>query len=230
VAVHDTLPVHHDCRTTNTRRVDAESRGGDAEHPRAHRPLPLRCHGACVPDRPPARDVEPGARQDTEFPGVVARPIGSFKTSSDYHYQTMRCNVDLLKIIQIGITLSSEKGELPEDVTTWQFNFHFSVKSVRGSTHFCPTLMLICTTERSEDIYGPDSVDLLQKSGIDFQKHEEFGIPPTYFAELMITSGLVLSDDTTWVSFHRWEPVFGPSAIATHNGLVVTTSGISSKF
>lgn len=68
--------------------------------------------------------------QDTEFPGVVARPIGSFKTSSDYHYQTMRCNVDLLKIIQIGLTLSDEDGNYPQEVSTWQFNFHFSVKCV----------------------------------------------------------------------------------------------------
>lgn len=66
--------------------------------------------------------------QDTEFPGVVARPIGSFKTSSDYHYQTMRCNVDLLKIIQIGITLADAQGNYPPDVSTWQFNFKFSVK------------------------------------------------------------------------------------------------------
>lgn len=68
------------------------------------------------------------APQDTEFPGVVARPIGTFRTSSDYHYQTMRCNVDLLKIIQIGLTFSDEEGHYPEDVCTWQFNFHFSVK------------------------------------------------------------------------------------------------------
>ena len=65
--------------------------------------------------------------QDTEFPGVVARPIGTFKTSSDYHYQTMRCNVDLLKIIQVGITFADENGELPEPCCTWQFNFRFSV-------------------------------------------------------------------------------------------------------
>lgn len=70
-------------------------------------------------------------QQDTEFPGVVARPIGTFKTSSDYHYQTMRCNVDLLKLIQIGITLADEEGNFPQDVTTWQFNFKFSIGCVR---------------------------------------------------------------------------------------------------
>ena len=42
----------------------------------------------------------------------------------------MRCNVDLLKIIQVGITLADEEGNYPQDVSTWQFNFRFSVKYV----------------------------------------------------------------------------------------------------
>jgi len=118
---------------------------------------------------------------DTEFPGVVARPIGSFKTSSDYHYQTMRCNVDLLKIIQIGITLCDDEGHLSEDVCSWQFNFQFDIQ---------------------EDMYSHESIDLLHKSGIDFRRHEAEGIHPKDFAELLITSGLVLGDEAKWVSFH----------------------------
>lgn len=31
----------------------------------------------------------PFVAMDTEFPGVVARPVGSFKNSSDYHYQVL---------------------------------------------------------------------------------------------------------------------------------------------
>lgn len=53
-------------------------------------------------------------------------------------------------------------------------------------------------------MYAPDSLDQLQKSGIDFQRHEEFGILPNNFAELMITSGMVLAPETSWVSFHRF--------------------------
>ncbi|KAF8919064.1 ribonuclease H-like domain-containing protein [Mucidula mucida] len=123
----------------------------------------------------------PYIAMDTEFPGVVARPIGSFKTSSDYHYQTMRCNVDLLKIIQVGITFADEDGNFPPEGSTWQFNFRFSI---------------------NDDMYAPDSIELLQKSGLDFQRHEEMGIMPQDFAEVMITSGMVLAPETKWVSFH----------------------------
>lgn len=59
----------------------------------------------------------------------MARPIGNFKTGSDYHFQTMRTNVDMLKIIQLGITLSDDAGNMP-DVCTWQFNFEFSLQCV----------------------------------------------------------------------------------------------------
>lgn len=29
---------------------------------------------------------------DTEFPGVVARPIGEFRSTADYQYQLLRCD------------------------------------------------------------------------------------------------------------------------------------------
>lgn len=118
---------------------------------------------------------------DTEFPGVVARPIGEFKSSSDYQYQLLRCNVDLLKIIQLGVTFMDDRGNLPDGITTWQFNFKFNL---------------------TEDMYAEDSVDLLQNSGIQFEKHEQEGIDPMHFAEMMLVSGLVLMDNVKWLSFH----------------------------
>ncbi|TPX59444.1 hypothetical protein PhCBS80983_g02461 [Powellomyces hirtus] len=123
----------------------------------------------------------PYISMDTEFPGVVARPIGNFRTSADYHYQTLRCNVDLLKIIQLGITFADENGNMPPGVCTWQFNFKFNL---------------------SDDMYAQDSIDLLTKSGIDFKKNEEFGIDVETFGELLISSGFVLLDDVKWASFH----------------------------
>lgn len=66
---------------------------------------------------------------DTEFPGVVARPIGEFRSSADYQYQMLRCNVDLLRIIQLGLTFLDENGKTPGgSYTTWQFNFKFNLQ------------------------------------------------------------------------------------------------------
>lgn len=118
---------------------------------------------------------------DTEFPGVVARPIGEFRSTADYQYQLLRCNVDLLKIIQIGLTFMDEEGKSPAPVSTWQFNFKFNL---------------------SEDMYAQESIDLLQNSGIQFKKHEDEGIDINDFAELLMTSGIVLSDQVYWLSFH----------------------------
>lgn len=66
-------------------------------------------------------------QQDTEFPGVVVRPIGEFRSTVDYQYQLLRCNVDLLKIIQLGLTFMNEDGDYPPGTTTWQFNFKFNL-------------------------------------------------------------------------------------------------------
>ncbi|KAJ2113537.1 CCR4-NOT core DEDD RNase subunit, partial [Coemansia sp. RSA 921] len=118
---------------------------------------------------------------DTEFPGVVARPIGTFSSTSDYHYQLLRSNVDLLSIIQLGITLMDAQGRPPPGVSSWQFNFKFSLNT---------------------DMYAQESIDLLSKSGIDFRKNEEFGIDALHFGELLTDSGLVLFKDVRWVSFH----------------------------
>jgi CCR4-NOT transcription complex subunit 7/8 len=72
-------------------------------------------------------DDYPFVAMDTEFPGIVARPLGNFKSQSEFAYQTLRCNVDLLKIIQLGLTLSNANGEYPPGICTWQFNFKFNL-------------------------------------------------------------------------------------------------------
>ncbi|WFD21662.1 CCR4-NOT core DEDD RNase subunit [Malassezia equina] len=118
---------------------------------------------------------------DTEFPGIVARPIGQFRGSTDYQYQLLRCNVDLLRIIQLGLTLCDEHGNLPPDTCTWQFNLRFDV---------------------DEDMCAPDSLELLTSAGIDFARHKVYGIDQALFGETLITSGLVLYEDVRWISFH----------------------------
>jgi CCR4-NOT transcription complex subunit 7/8 len=126
-------------------------------------------------------DDYPYIAMDTEFPGVVARPIGSFKNSHDYHYQTLKCNVDLLKIIQLGLSFCDEEGNLLPGTCTWQFNFKFNL---------------------SEDMYAQDSIDLLAKSGIEFKEHDSKGIDVNDFGEILMTSGIVLNEEIKWISFH----------------------------
>lgn len=140
-------------------------------------------------------DDYPYVAMDTEFPGIVARPVGAFANKADYHYQTLRCNVDLLKMIQLGITLFKADGSLPTDtqpgqkpypqtytaVCTWQFNFHFDLDA---------------------DMYAQNSTTMLKQAGLDFDKHKVYGIDPKKFGSLLITSGMVLNQDVKWISFH----------------------------
>ncbi|KAJ5078850.1 pop2 isoform e [Anaeramoeba ignava] len=50
--------------------------------------------------------------------------------------------------------------------------------------------------------YAQDSINLLKNSGIDFEKFKKDGIVGSDFAELITTSGAVLSDSVTWISYH----------------------------
>lgn len=130
-------------------------------------------------------DRYPYVAMDTEFPGVVARPVGSFKSSREYHYKALKLNVDMLKVIQLGLTFTDAEGNLPRyrgELSVWQFNF-------RGF-------------KLSEDVYAQDSIELLKQSGIDFEQNEMRGISVTQFGELLMSSGIVLNDDIRWITFH----------------------------
>lgn len=131
-------------------------------------------------------DDFPYIAMDTEFPGIVLRPVGNFKNSNDYHYQTLKDNVDVLKLIQLGLTFSDDQGNLPtcgtDKYCIWQFNFReFNV---------------------NEDVFANDSIELLRQSGIDLNKNNENGIDAVRFGELLMSSGIVLNDSVYWVTFH----------------------------
>lgn len=142
---------------------------------------------------------------DTEFPGVVMRLVAN--DGAEANYQTIRQNVDVLKLIQLGLTISDADGKtsIPSTTSggtgeldgeigratndagevnspeTWQFNFSFSL---------------------SNDMFAQDSIELLQHSGVNFSAHERDGINPDNFADLMTTSGLLCNDAIQWVTFH----------------------------
>ncbi|XP_038971976.1 probable CCR4-associated factor 1 homolog 7 [Phoenix dactylifera] len=133
-------------------------------------------------------DQYPFVAMDTEFPGVAITPVRAFKDIADKNYQTLRANVDLLHLIQIGFTFSDAAGRFPLSPSgggrrcVWQFNFReFDV---------------------DHDVANPDSIDLLRRSGIDFKKNRECGVDALRFAELLMSSGVVLNDSVQWIAFH----------------------------
>ena len=115
---------------------------------------------------------------DTEFPGIV---YSLTSITNDFYYKSLKLNVDSLKLIQLGITLSNSKGETPKPYHTWQFNFEFDF---------------------SKDKFSQSSIKLLISSGINFENLKNNGINHKKFFEILKNSGLVLNPKIYWVSFH----------------------------
>ncbi|KNA21205.1 hypothetical protein SOVF_045490 [Spinacia oleracea] len=133
-------------------------------------------------------DHYPFISMDTEFPGVIHKPLHHHRRPSPSDlYTLLKSNVDDLNLIQVGLTLSDSSGNLPNlgsnnQSYIWEFNFSdFDVE---------------------RDPHALESIQLLTQQGIDFQKNKKEGIQSHKFAELMMSSGLVCNDSVTWITFH----------------------------
>ncbi|XP_047965702.1 probable CCR4-associated factor 1 homolog 11 [Salvia hispanica] len=126
------------------------------------------------------------ASMDTEFPGTIYKPEGSVSTLSAAHvYALMKKNVDALNIIQLGLTLSDDRGNLPTLGTpatfyVWEFNFR--------------------DFDCDYDRYNPESIAFLREQGINFAEHKRRGINSRFFAAYFLRSGLGMG--RAWVTFH----------------------------
>ncbi|WCJ40317.1 Polynucleotidyl transferase ribonuclease H-like superfamily protein [Euphorbia peplus] len=131
---------------------------------------------------------------DSEFPGTVFEsnlqnhPHIFSSATPHYIYSLIKTNVDVLKIIQLGLTLSDRYGNLPSFGTDssyiWQFNFS--------------------DFDMHHDLYNKDSIHLLQKQGIDFQKNREMGIHSGVFGTRWVRSPVMkhYNPSLTWITFH----------------------------
>ena len=156
--------------------------------------------------------------KDTEFPGVVARPRNSFKHWLGYGYRLVADNVNMLKLIQLGLTFFNEKVSLSLCIFRVFFHTHFSISEIsisnplvfavsgrmeKGETpRPISTLQFNFRFNVERDMFAPDSVELLIRSGIDFAVLQKEGIEHAVFAEVATMSGLVLNDDVRWICFH----------------------------
>ncbi|MCL7022980.1 hypothetical protein MKW94_014387 [Papaver nudicaule] len=122
---------------------------------------------------------------DTEFPGVIYK-AADYKNQTQFeYYDIMRKNVHALKPIQVGLTLADSQGNLPDFGThtcIWQFN--------------------LSDFDIAKDLYAADSVALLRKQGIDFEKNRREGIDSKVFAALLLQSGMFSNYSVTWITFH----------------------------
>ncbi|EGV65588.1 ribonuclease H-like protein [Yamadazyma tenuis ATCC 10573] len=118
-----------------------------------------------------------------EIPGIVSRPVGSFKSQADYHFQTLRSNADLLNLIQLSLcVVKVNKNNEFSNSIIWQFNFLYDI---------------------SKEMFNEEHLSMLaQNSQINFQLAMTEGIHHFNFAELMLESGLLLDKTIHWVSFH----------------------------
>ncbi|KAE8701603.1 putative CCR4-associated factor 1-like protein 10 [Hibiscus syriacus] len=152
-------------------------------------------------------DKYPYIAMDTEFPGTVVVPTGT--SNNIFDYETMKLNVDMLKMIQLGLTFSDAQGNLPTCGTdkhcVWQFNFN----------EFDP----------QQDAHQEQSIKLLSESGIDFKKNKEKGVSFRDFGELLMSSGVVSNHKVHWVVFHSGYDIGYSLKLLTGTNLPRTKQG-----
>ncbi|KAI3985712.1 hypothetical protein MKX01_030626 [Papaver californicum] len=131
----------------------------------------------------------PIVSMDTEFLGVIYHPTrGNFIPDRTlvYFLRPVSNYQAVVKVYghptqnQLAMSNLSDLGT--DTCYIWQFNFRdFDI---------------------SNDYYAPDSIELLKRHGIDFEKNRQEGIDSMMFADLLFRSRLVCNGSLAWVTFH----------------------------
>ncbi|MBA0614040.1 hypothetical protein Godav_014374 [Gossypium davidsonii] len=104
------------------------------------------------------------------------------------HY--MKPNVDALQIIQLSLSLLDAQGNLLDFDSPFSYIWESNFKDF----------------DINQDHYASDSIELLKRQGIDFEKNKEKGIDSKYFAKKLWDYDLVFNcydlKSITWITFH----------------------------
>ena len=134
---------------------------------------------------------------DTEYPGTVHRPPpgrSAAQLAPPEQYALVKANVDELTVVQLGLTLCDEYGNIPVALdgggrpleVAWEVTFS--------------------DFDARRDRHAPESVEFLRSSGIDFDRSRARGVASAAFAAKLAA---VLSSareqrrggELTWAAF-----------------------------
>ncbi|XP_047321096.1 probable CCR4-associated factor 1 homolog 11 [Impatiens glandulifera] len=126
---------------------------------------------------------------DTEFPGTIYKPdvpnycLSSLPPETNYFY--MKANVDALKLIQFGLTLSTSPN--PSSGSVHSFVWQFNIKDF----------------DVDLDVHNSDSIALLKNQGIDFSRNKVDGIDSELLFSMLTDCGVLGSKiPRAWITFH----------------------------
>ncbi|KAK3227149.1 hypothetical protein Dsin_007011 [Dipteronia sinensis] len=133
---------------------------------------------------------------DTEFPGFLRNtPRDAPET---LRYSHLKFNIDNTKLIQLGITLSDDYGNIS---STWEFNF--------------------CDFDIDNDACNETSIDFLKKSGLDFERIKKDGILMSVFRRKFLEI-LSVHANLKWVTFHGLYDLAYVLKLLSNNSLPLT--------
>ncbi|KAH6555718.1 hypothetical protein KP509_13G032500 [Ceratopteris richardii] len=123
---------------------------------------------------------------DTEFPESLKLDFlcSEQDSNEDSTYRTLKANVNMMKLIQVGSTLVDNWGRLPMiegAYCVWQFN--------------------LCDFDMKNDIFVKASIQLLQNSGIDFERNRRDGLESRTLGSLLLKHHLVFNPRMHYVCY-----------------------------
>ncbi|RCV39313.1 hypothetical protein SETIT_8G213500v2 [Setaria italica] len=130
---------------------------------------------------------------DTEYPGTVHRPPPPWRAGRELsppdRYELLKANVDELPVVQLGITLCDEYGNLP------------TLVDGSGRPHEVVWEVTFSDFDARRDRHAPESVAFLRSQGLDFDQAIARGVSSAAFAAKLAAVLPRAGLELTWAAF-----------------------------